>query len=64
MKSSLLNLLLSILIISYGLNLIAQETILISDEMTVDVDQNKNWRMGSSNYPIKPNHAWELGLNI
>lgn len=36
----------------------------ITDEMTVNVDQNKNWRMGQSAYSAKPKNAWELGVHL
>lgn len=36
----------------------------ISDEMTVNADQNKNWRMGQSSYSAKPKNAWELGVHL
>lgn len=35
----------------------------ISDEMTVNPDQNKSWRMGQSKYSAKPKDAWELGVH-
>jgi flagellar motor protein MotB len=34
-----------------------------SDEMTVNADQNKSWRMGQNNYSAKPKNAWEVGLH-
>lgn len=36
----------------------------ISDEMTVNADQNKNWRMGQSSYSAKPKNSWELGVHL
>ncbi len=47
---------------------VAQETDpfnapIISDEMTVDPEQNQQWRMGQSKYPAKPKNMWELGIN-
>ena len=35
----------------------------ITDDMTVDPDQNKNWRKGLYKFPAKPKNAWELGLH-
>lgn len=37
---------------------------MISDEMTVNSEQNKNWRMGQSSYSAKPKNAWELGVHL
>lgn len=34
----------------------------ITDEMTVNPEQNKMWRTGQSRYPAKPRNMWELGL--
>ena len=36
----------------------------ITDEMTVDSEQNKNWRMGQAKYSAKPKNAWELGVHF
>jgi hypothetical protein len=36
----------------------------IPDEVTVNADQNKNWRMGQSAYSAKPKNAWELGVHL
>jgi len=36
----------------------------ITDEMTVDEEQNKSWRMGDYKYSSKPKHSWEFGLNF
>ncbi|MBK9150956.1 MAG: OmpA family protein [Saprospiraceae bacterium] len=36
----------------------------ITDEMTVDPEQNKNWRMGKAEYSAKPKNAWELGIHL
>ena len=36
----------------------------ITDEMTVDPEQNKNWRMGKAEYSAKPKNAWELGVHL
>jgi outer membrane protein OmpA-like peptidoglycan-associated protein len=35
----------------------------IDDEMTVNPDQNRKWRMGLVKYPAKPKTAWELGIH-
>lgn len=34
----------------------------ITDEMTVDSDQNKEWRMGQYKYSAKPKNALEIGI--
>lgn len=36
----------------------------ISDEMTIDPEQNKNWRMGQYKYSAKPKNAWEVGVHL
>ena len=36
----------------------------VTDEMTVDAEQNKNWRLGQSKYSAKPRNMWELGINL
>jgi outer membrane protein OmpA-like peptidoglycan-associated protein len=36
----------------------------ITDEMTVDSDQNKQWRMGEEKFSAKPKNAWELGITL
>ncbi len=36
----------------------------ITDEMTVDAEQNKSWRMGDYKFPSKPKHSWEFGLHM
>ena len=35
----------------------------ITDEMTVNPDQNKEWRAGQSKYSAKPKNMWELGIH-
>jgi len=35
----------------------------ISDEMTVDADQNQQWKSGEYKYSAKPKNAWELGVH-
>lgn len=35
----------------------------ITDDMTVDPDQNKKWRKGLYKFPARPKDAWELGLH-
>ena len=36
----------------------------ITDEMTVNPDQNREWRAGQSKYSAKPKNMWELGINV
>ena len=36
----------------------------ISDEMTIDPEQNKMWKMGETAYSAKPKSAWELGVHL
>lgn len=36
----------------------------IADELTVDAEQNKAWRMGQAKYSAKPKSAWELGVHV
>lgn len=36
----------------------------VADEMTVDPDMNKQWRMGEANYSARPKDAWELGIHL
>ncbi|MBK6564966.1 MAG: OmpA family protein [Saprospiraceae bacterium] len=36
----------------------------ITDEMTLNPEQNKNWRMGQNKYSAKPKNAWELGVHF
>ncbi|MCB0647823.1 MAG: OmpA family protein [Saprospiraceae bacterium] len=45
-----------------GLSLSAQE-MSISDNQTIDPEQNKEWRMGKNPYSAKPKDAWELGIH-
>ncbi len=45
-----------------GLSLTAQE-MSISDNQTIDPEQNKEWRMGKNPYSAKPKDAWELGIH-
>ena len=45
-----------------GYSSYAQE-LMISDDMTVDPDQNKEWRTGKNPYSAKPKNAWELGIH-
>ena len=42
----------------------AQDQGSISDEMTKDPEQNKQWRMGEYKYSAKPKNAWELGVHL
>ena len=39
-------------------------TPIITDEMTVDDEQNKAWRMGEYNYSAKPQNSWEIGIGL
>ena len=41
----------------------AWKTPYISDEMTVDAEQNKSWRMGEYKFSSKPKNSWEFGLH-
>lgn len=36
----------------------------VTDEQTVNAEQNKSWRMGQSSYSAKPKNAWELGVHF
>lgn len=36
----------------------------ITDDMTVDPDQNSQWRMGQADFSAKPKNAWELGIAL
>lgn len=36
----------------------------ITDEMTVNPEQNKNWKMGQGKYSAKPKDSWELGVHL
>ncbi len=40
------------------------KTAVITDDMTVDSEQNKQWRMGEYSYSAKPKNAWELGIAL
>ncbi len=40
------------------------KTASITDEMTRDSDQNKEWRMGQYKYSAKPKDALELGIKV
>ena len=39
-------------------------TPIITDDMTIDSDQNKAWRMGEGNFSAKPKNAWEIGIGL
>ncbi len=39
------------------------KTARITDDMTVDSEQNKQWRMGESKFSAKPKNAWEVGIH-
>jgi len=36
----------------------------ITDEMTVNPEQNKAWRMGQEKYSSRPSSAWEVGVHL
>ncbi len=36
----------------------------ITDEMTVNPDQNREWRAGQSKYSAKPKNMWEIGVHV
>ncbi len=36
----------------------------ITDDMTVDAEQNKSWKMGENDYPARPKDMWELGVHL
>ncbi len=40
------------------------KTARVTDEMTVDADQNKEWRMGQQKYSAKPKDALEVGITL
>lgn len=35
----------------------------VSDEMTNNPEQNRQWRLGQSKYPARPKDVWEIGLH-
>lgn len=35
----------------------------VTDEMTKDPEQNRQWRLGQYKYPAQPKHMWEVGLH-
>ena len=35
----------------------------ITDEMTKDPEQNRQWRLGQYKYSAQPKHMWEIGLH-
>ena len=37
---------------------------LITDDMTIDEEQNKSWRMGDYRFSAKPRHSWEFGVHL
>lgn len=37
---------------------------IITDDMTVDSEQNQAWRLGENKYSAKPKNSWELGLGF
>lgn len=36
----------------------------ITDEMTLDPEQNKSWRMGEYKFSSKPKNSWEFGIHL
>lgn len=42
----------------------AWKTPYISDDMTIDPEQNKSWRMGDYKFSSKPKNSWELGFSV
>lgn len=39
-------------------------TPIVTDDMTIDSEQNKAWRMGEGNFSAKPKNAWEIGIAL
>lgn len=39
------------------------QTGILNDDLTVNPEQNKSWKMGKSSYSAKPKNAWELGVH-
>jgi len=60
MIRKLLNL---ILFVSLSTFMYAQGGVL-NDDLTIDPEQNKSWKMGKSSYSAKPKNAWELGVHL
>lgn len=61
------NFYLAFVLMVFSISMNAQETIMekgVSDEMTVDAEQNEKWRMGELKYSAKPKNAWELGVHF
>ena len=57
-----------VLALLFSLNVSAQEddrfsSPMIEDDMTVDAEQNSQWRSGQNKFAAKPKSMWELGLN-
>jgi outer membrane protein OmpA-like peptidoglycan-associated protein len=57
-----------VLALLFSLNISAQEddrfsSPMIEDDMTVDAEQNSQWRSGQNKFAAKPKSMWELGLN-
>lgn len=42
----------------------AWTTPVISDDMTVDPEQNRLWKEGKAKFPAKPKNMWELGIHF
>ncbi|MGB4958161.1 MAG: OmpA family protein [Saprospiraceae bacterium] len=62
-----LNILTLIVVLACG-SLLAQNKTTSStgldDNLTINAEQNKSWRMGQSSYSAKPKNAWELGVHL
>jgi len=48
-----------------GINVIDDTWIspIITDDMTADPEQNRQWRLGQSKYSSRPKNMWEIGLH-
>ena len=61
MTSKVLSLV-ALLLLCVGITTAQDDMSVIGDEMTVDPEQNAQWREGQTPYPAKPKNMWELGL--
>jgi outer membrane protein OmpA-like peptidoglycan-associated protein len=69
MKSSIYYFVSLLLVLSLAFNSHAQEddtwtTPVITDEMTIDPEQNQKWRNGEFPFSAKPKNAWEAGIHL
>lgn len=39
-------------------------TPVINDEMTINPEQTRQWRMGQNKFPARPKDMWEVGLHV